>query len=331
MSELYPEIEPYESGMLDVGDGHAIYWEICGNPQGQPAVVLHGGPGSGCFDLFRRFFDPDAYRIVLFDQRNCGRSTPHAGDPTTDLSTNTTAHLVADIEALREHLGIDRWLVLGGSWGSTLAVAYAEAHVTHVSAMILFGVTTGRHSEFDWPFRGGLSLFFPEQWEQLRLVVGHADSDGDVLESCHRMLNDPDPTVRERTAEAWCMWESATPDWPPKHELAPRFRDPRYAVAFARIVTHYARNYAWLEDGALLRNATLLAGTPGVLITGRFDFHAPIENAWKLREAWPGAELVIVDDTGHGATAAINREIVRATRRFDPVRGIPHREAPFVE
>jgi proline iminopeptidase len=316
MSELYPEIVPYESGMLDVGDGNAVYWETCGNPDAKPAVVLHGGPGSGCFDFFRRFFDPDAYRIVLFDQRNCGRSTPHASEPSTDLTSNTTANLVDDIESLREHLGVERWLVLGGSWGSTLALAYAEAHAARVSELILFGVTTGRHSEFDWSFRGGLALFFPEQWEQLEMAVTNARTDGDIVDTYHRLLSDPDAAVRAQAAEAWCLWESATPDWPPKTGLAPRFRDPRYAVAFARIVTHYVRNNAWLEDGVLLRNATVLADTPGVLISGRFDFQAPIANAWTLREAWPRAELVIVDDTGHGATAGIGSEIVRATQQF---------------
>jgi proline iminopeptidase len=316
MTDLYPEIAPYESGMLDVGDGNAVYWETCGNPDGKPAVVLHGGPGSGCAEFFRRFFDPDAYRIVLFDQRNCGRSTPHAGEPSIVLTSNTTANLVDDIESLREHLGIERWLLLGGSWGSTLALAYAEAHAARVYELILFGVTTGRHSEFDWSFRGGLALFFPEQWERLEAAVGEVEGDGDIVETYHRLLSDPDVAVRVKAAEAWCLWESATPDWPPKTGLAPRFRDPRYAVAFARIVTHYVRNNAWLEDGVLLRNATALADTPGVLISGRFDFQAPIANAWKLNEAWPRAELVIVPDTGHGTSAAINSEIVRATRQF---------------
>jgi proline iminopeptidase len=316
MTELYTEIAPYESGMLDVGDGNAVYWETCGNPHAKPAVVLHGGPGSGCFDFFRRFFDPDAYRIVLFDQRNCGRSAPHASEPSTDLASNTTANLVDDIESLREHLGVERWLILGGSWGSTLALAYAEAHTARVSELILFGVTTGRHSEFDWSFRGGLARFFPEQWEQLEAAVTDAGSDGDLVDTYHRLLSDPDAAVRAQAAEAWCLWESATPDWPPKTGLAPRFRDPRYAVAFARIVTHYVRHNAWLEDGVLLRDATVLADTPGVLISGRFDFQAPIANAWKLKEAWPRAELVIVDDTGHGATAGINGEIVRATQQF---------------
>jgi proline iminopeptidase len=274
--------------------------------------VFHGGPGSGCSPLFRRFFDSAAYRIVLFDQRNCGRSTPHASDLSTELAANTTHHLLADIELLRAHLGIERWLVLGGSWGCTLALAYAEAYVARVTELVLFGVTTGRHSEFDWTFRGGLSLFFPQQWERLCAVAGSDD----VIETYHRLLNDPDRATRERAAEAWCVWESATPDWPPKSGLAARFQDPRYAVCFARIVTHYVRHYAWLEDGALLRGATALSDTPGVLISGRFDFQAPIQNLWKLHEAWPNSEAVIVDDAGHGAPTSISSEIVRATSRF---------------
>jgi proline iminopeptidase len=315
MADLFPEIAPYASGMLEVGAGNAVYWETCGNPDGKPAVVLHGGPGSGCGTWWRRFFDPDAYRLVLFDQRNCGRSTPHASDPTTDLTSNTTAHLVGDIESLRKQLGIERWLVLGGSWGSTLELAYAETHASQVSELILFGVTTGRHSEWDWAFRGGLALFFPEQWERLETEV---ESDGDIVAAYHRLLSDTDAGVRARAAEAWCLWESATPDWPPKTGLAERFRDPRYAVAFARIVTHYAKHYAWLEDGVLLRNATALVETPGVLINGRFDFQAPIANAWALKEAWPSAELVIVDDAGHGTSGGIDGAIVQATQRFAP-------------
>jgi proline iminopeptidase len=248
---------------------------------------------------------------VLFDQRNCGRSTPHASEPTTDLTTNTTAKLVGDIELLRNQLGIERWLVLGGSWGSTLALAYAEEHVARVSEIILFGVTTGRHSEWDWGICGGLALFFPEQWARLESAV---EGDGDIVETYHRLLSDDDAGVRERAAEAWCLWESATPDWPPRTGLAERFRDPRYAVAFARIVTHYARHYAWLEDGVLIRNATALADTPGVLVNGRFDFQAPIANAWALQEAWPRADLVIVDDAGHGS--GLDGAIVQATQRF---------------
>jgi len=316
MTDLYPEIEPHEHGMLDVSDGNLVYWETCGSPRGKPAVVLHGGPGSGCSPWFRRLFDPSAYRVVLFDQRGCGRSMPHASAPDADLASNNTANLIADIERLRRHLDVDRWLVFGGSWGSTLALAYAETHPDRVTEMILFGVTTGRRSEFDWTFRGGLAVFFPEQWDRLRAGVPVAQRDGDIVEAYHRLLNDPDPTVRRRAADAWCMWESATPAWPPTTGLAERFTDPAYALAFARIVTHYVRHNAWLEDGSLLRDAGSLAGIPGILVNGRFDFQAPIANAWELNRVWPRAELVIVDEAGHSVNAGLSRELIRATDRF---------------
>jgi proline iminopeptidase len=302
--------------MLDVGDGNRLYWEACGNPEGKPAVVLHGGPGSGFSPTFRRFFDPEAYRIILFDQRNCERSMPPASDPATDLTANTTAHLVADIERLREAQGIERWLVFGGSWGSTLGLAYAEAHPERVTEIVLFGVTTGRHSEFDWLFRGGVAPLFPAQWQALVDGLSEADRAGDVVDGYHRLLNDPDPDVRARAAHAWCLWESATPAWPPTDGLSGAFADPEYAYAFARLVVHYARTYAWLEDGALLRGARVLAGIPGILVNGRFDLQAPLENAWLLQRAWPGAELVVVDDAGHGFSSELADSIARATDRF---------------
>jgi proline iminopeptidase len=303
--------------MLDLGDGNLVYWETCGNPRGKPAVVLHGGPGSGCTEWHRRLFDPDAYRVVLFDQRNCGRSTPHASVPDIDLASNNTANLIADIELLRQHLDIDRWLVFGGSWGSVLALAYAEQHPDRVTEMVLFGVATGRRAESDWLFRGGVAMFFPEQWERLRAALPAADRDGDIVDAYHQLLLNPDPTVRERAAFEWCMWESATPAWPPTTGLARRFADPKFALAFARIVTHYVRNDAWIEDGSLLRDAGRLADIPGILVNGRFDFQGPIGNAWELKRAWPGAELVVVDNAGHAAdNAGITAELVHATDRF---------------
>ena len=311
------ESEPYDHGMLEVGHGHRVYWETCGNPRGKPAVVLHGGPGSGCSPWQRRLFDPALYRVVLFDQRGCGRSLPHASAPDADLSQNHTANLIEDIERLRAGLGIDRWLVLGGSWGSTLALAYAETHPQRVSEMILFGVTTGRRREFDWLFRGGLAALFPAEWERLRAALPGAAGDGDVVAACHALLRDPDPAVRERAAEAWCLWESATPDWPPATGLAERFEDKRFALAFARLVTHYVVHDAWLEDGLLLRDAGRLAGIPGVLVNGRFDFQAPLANAWTLQRAWPGAELVVVGDAGHAAgSPGILRALKRAAEKF---------------
>ncbi|HEX5368629.1 MAG TPA: alpha/beta fold hydrolase, partial [Dehalococcoidia bacterium] len=195
MNQLYPEIDPFEQGMLDIGDGQSLYWEISGRPDGKPAVVLHGGPGSGSTPRLRRHFDSEAYRIVLFDQRNCGRSRPHASEPKIDLTHNTTAKLVEDIEALRRHLGIEKWLVFGGSWGSTLALSYAEAWPKRVSEVILFGVTTGRHSEFDWTFRDGLGAFFPDQWQRRRKALPESMRDGDVVEAYNRLLFDADASV----------------------------------------------------------------------------------------------------------------------------------------
>ncbi len=303
--------------MLDVGDGHRLYWEACGNPRGKPAVVLHGGPGSGCTPWHRRLFDPAAYRVVLFDQRNCGRSRPHASALDTNLASNNTANLIADLERLRDHLEIERWLVLGGSWGSTLALAYSERYPNRVTEIILFGVTTGRHKEFDWSFRGGLADLFPEQWERLRDAVSLALRDGDIIEAYCRLLNDPNPAIRDQAALAWCAWESATPAWPPAQGLSPRFRDPTFRMAFARIVTHYVQHYAWLEDGSIIRDAPAIAGIPGIMVNGRFDLQAPVGWAWDLKHVWPRANLVIVDNAGHDATnSSIAQELIRATDQF---------------
>ena len=318
MAGPFPAIEPYSQGLLPVSDGNRIYWETSGNPDGKPAIVLHGGPGSGRSRSQRRLFDPEVYRVVQFDQRGCGQSTPHASTLETDLTNNTTWKLVEDIESLRKHLDIERWLVLGGSWGSTLALAYAELHPDCVTELILFGVTTGRHSEFDWLFRGGVAGLFPEQWERLRAAVPVDDRHGDLVEVYYRLLHDPDPNTRQRAAFEWCLWESATPEWPPTVGLSPRFEDPDYAMAFARLVTHYVGHNAWLDDGALLQGADALAGIPGIMVNGRFDLQAPIGNAWELSRVWPQAELFIVDNAGHATNEAIAFELVRATERFTP-------------
>lgn len=301
--------------------GNRIYWETCGNPHGKPAVVLHGGPGSGCVLWHRRLFDKSAYRLVLFDQRNCARSTPPASDLETRLENTTTAHLIADMEHLRQHLQIDRWLLFGGSWGSTLALAYAERYPERVTEIILFGVTTGRHKEIDWLFRGGVAIFFPEQWDRLRNPLPEAERSGDILGAYYQRLNSPDLSIRQRAAEAWCLWESATLDWPPSTMLSKRFTNPIYALAFARIVTHYQHHHAFLEDGSLLRHAEALANIPGIMVNGRFDFQAPIGNAWELKRVWPRAELVIVDNAGHAPTnQGVTQELIRATNRFAALR-----------
>jgi proline iminopeptidase len=305
VTDLYPEIEPYDHGMLDVGDGHRLYWETSGNPGGRPAVVLHGGPGSGCTPLDRRFFDPAAYRIVVFDQRNCGRSTPHASDPDVDLSTNTTQHLLADLERLREHLAIDRWLLLGGSWGSVLGLAYAERHPERVSGMVIDGVTLGRPSEVDWLYHG-LGRFFPAEWARFRAGLPAAErgsGTGQALAAAyHRLLQSPDAGVREQAARDWCGWEMSLMSTDPAHVPPERWSRPEWQLAYARIVTHYFVHDCFLDDGVLLREAGALAGIPGVLINGRLDFEGPLANAWELNQAWPDSRLVVVASAGHATS-----------------------------
>ena len=316
MAGLYPEIEPHEHGMLDVGDGQLVYWEVCGNPRGRPAVVLHGGPGSGCGPGWRRFFDPDAYRIVLFDQRGSGRSTPRASEPVIDLSTNTTHHLLADIERLRHHLSIDQWLVFGGSWGTTLGLAYAERHPERVSALVLFSVvmTTGR--EVEWITRD-MGRLLPAEWARFRDGVPPEDRDGDLAAAYSKLLHHPDPAVRDKAARDWCEWEDTHVDLRPDRQRSPRYEDPRFRLAFARVVTHYWSHAAWLEKGVLLREASKLAGIPGVLVHGRMDISGPPDIPWLLAQEWPDAQLILVDEARHGAGHPdMTEALIAATDRF---------------
>jgi proline iminopeptidase len=293
--DLHPLVEPYARGMLDVGDGNAVAWEISGAPNGKPAVVLHGGPGQGSSPNMRRAFDPARHRVVLFDQRGCGRSTPHASHPDTSMAANTTWHLVADLERLREHLGIERWLVSGGSWGSTLALAYAQRHPERVTAIVLTAVTTSRRSEAEWLY-GGLRRFFPEAYERFRDHV----KDVDVIGAYARRMNDPDFDVRLAAARGWCAWEDAALGLEPNPQPGAYSNAPETdLVAFVRICTHYLVHGAWLEEGALIRDAKRLAGIPGVLIHGRRDLTCPIDTAYDLARAWPGAKLVDLPDSGH--------------------------------
>lgn len=316
MRDRYPEIEPYEHGRLDVGDGTLVYWETCGDPNGKPALVVHGGPGSGCAPGDRRWFDPNRYRVVLFDQRGCGRSTPHAADPATDLSGNTTEHLLADMEGLREHLGIDRWLLSGGSWGSTLILAYAERYPDRVSEIVITAVTTTRRAEIEWLYRG-LSRFFPEEWERFRAGLPETDRDGDLVAAYARLLDDPDPQVRFRAARDWHAWEDATVSLEPLGPPNPYSdRPPEAMLARARICAHYFANAAWLEEGALLRDAGRLAGIPGVLIHGRLDLGSPIDTAWALNRAWPDSELIVISDAGHVGSDAMRERTVGSLDAF---------------
>lgn len=312
----YPPIEPYEHGMLDTGDGNLVYWEVCGNPAGKPALVVHGGPGSGCSAGPRKSFDPERYRVILFDQRGCGRSLPHAGDPATDMSLNTTKHLLRDMEQLREHLGVERWLLFGGSWGTTLILAYAERYPERVSEIVMPAVTSCRHREIDWLYRGA-RRFFPEEWERFRDGVPAADREGNLLPAYARLMADPDPEVRMRAAVTWMAWEDAVVSKEP-YGRAGHFSDrPADALmAFVRICAHYYGNGAWLEEGQLLREADRLAGIPGVLIHGRLDLSCPSETAWELSRAWPDAELILVDDCGHRGSPTMNEHVYAAIDRF---------------
>jgi proline iminopeptidase len=303
-----PPIEPYETGMLDTGDGNLVYWETCGNPDGVPALVVHGGPGSGCSIGQRRSFDQQRHRIVLFDQRNCGRSTPHAGDPATDMSLNTTDHLIADMEALRERLGIERWLVFGGSWGVTLTLAYAQRHPDRVLGLLLVGVTSTRRLEMDWLYRGA-GRIFPEAWARFRDYIGddrfQLPTDAqppieELLAAYSRLMADPDPEVRARTAAEWLAWEDAVISMESNGKPGAYGNRPDAArLALVRICSHYFSNGAFLDDGVLIREAGKLAGIPGILVHGRSDLGGPLVTAWELARAWPDAELVVVEDSGH--------------------------------
>ncbi|HVR63671.1 MAG TPA: prolyl aminopeptidase [Polyangia bacterium] len=295
---LYPLVEAHDRGMLAVGDGNAVYWEVAGRDDGKPAVVLHGGPGQGSAPNMRRGFDPARYRTILFDQRGCGRSTPHASEPATPMRFNTTHHLIADMEALRAHLGVDRWLVFGGSWGAALALAYAERYPSRVSALVLASVTTARRSEAAWLY-GELARLFPEAAERFRGHVPEA-REGDVIAAYAARMEHPEPSVRLAAARAWCAWEESVLALEPV-PVPGLFagQSARDMLAFVRICTHYLRHAAWLDEDALIRDAGRLAGIPGVLIHGRRDVTCPVDTAWALARAWPGARLTILDDAGH--------------------------------
>ncbi|GAA1360708.1 prolyl aminopeptidase [Streptomyces beijiangensis] len=329
MTDRYPPIEPYEHGMLDVGHGNLVYWEACGNPAGKPALVVHGGPGSGCSAGWRQLFDPERYRVVLFDQRNCGRSTPHAADPETDLTHNTTWQLIADMEQLREHLDIERWLLHGGSWGSTLILAYAETHPERVSEIVIAGVTTTRRSETDWLYRG-VGRFFPEAWDRFVAGVPEAmgspllerqlrarGSAGDVVGAYARRAADPDPVVRAKATADWCAWEDAVLSAEPHGSAHPYSDRPSAArTALVRICSHYFSNGAWLEEGALLRDAGRLKGIPGALFHGLLDMSSPLDTAWELARAWPDASLTVIEDAGHKGSASTRAQVVAVLDRF---------------
>ncbi|GMV29287.1 MAG: proline iminopeptidase [Rhodanobacteraceae bacterium] len=309
---LYPEIEPFDSGRLQVSDLHSVYYEQCGNPAGKPVVFLHGGPGAGCNANSRRFFDPAHYRIVLFDQRGCGRSTPHA-----ELRDNTTWHLVADIERLREHLGVERWQVFGGSWGSTLALAYAQTHPERVTELVLRGIFMLRRWELEWFYQRGCDAIFPDVWESYLAAIPEVER-GDLMSAYYRRLTSSDAAVRTAAARAWSVWEGATSFLfqDPSHIAATG--EDQFALAFARIECHYFVHGGFFEhDDQLLRNAGRLRTIPAVIVQGRYDVVCPARSAWDLHRAWPEADLRIVPDAGHSAMEpGITHELVEATDRF---------------
>jgi proline iminopeptidase len=314
MRAFYPPIEPHDTGLLDVGAGHHVYWEVSGNPDGKPVVVLHGGPGSGTAPTHRMHFNPALYRIVLFDQRGAGRSTPHVSDPAHDLASNTTWHLVADMEQLRAHLGISRWQLFGGSWGATLALAYAETHPERVTEIILRGVFTLRQLELDWLYGGGAAHVFPDAWAEFLAPVAEEER-GDMVAAYHRLVFSDDPAVSLPAALAWSRWEGATVSTQLNNGSG--YSEERFAVSFARIALHYFVNKGWLEEGQLIRDAGKLAGIPGIIVNGRYDIVTPMITAYDLAQAWPTAEGIGVNAAGHAvADPGIAENLRAATDRF---------------
>jgi len=310
--QLYPELEPHDSGWLAVSPLHRIYYEICGNPDGKPAVFLHGGPGGGSSPKYRRYHDPQAYRIVVFDQRGCGKSEPHAS-----LEDNTTWHLVADMEALRAHLGIERWQVFGGSWGSTLALAYAQSHPQRVTELVLRGIFTLRRDEVQWFYQRGASWIFPDAWEHYLAPIPEVER-GDLVGAYYRRLTGDDAAVRAGAARAWSVWEGSTSYLIPDAENIARTSGDEFAAALARIECHYFVHGGFFEhEGQLLHNVDPMRHIPGVIVQGRYDVVCPMGTAWELHRAWPEADFKVVGDAGHSAgEAGIVHELVSATDRF---------------
>lgn len=309
---LYPPIEPYETGMLDVGDGHTLYWERCGTMGAKPVVFLHGGPGSGTSPNQRRQFDPARYDILLFDQRGCGRSTPFAS-----LENNTTWDLVDDIEKLRTQvMGVDRWMVFGGSWGSTLSLAYAQSHPDRVTELVLRGIFLFRQTEVDWLYKYGASELYPEEWEKFVTFIPVAER-GDLVEAYRKRLTGDDAAVQLEAAKRWSMWEGVTVTLLPDEAMLADFTEDNHAIAIARIENHYMVHKGWLDEGQLLANAGRLKGIPGIIVQGRHDCCTPPAAAWDLKKVWPEVDLQIVPDGGHlFSEPGITDGLVRATDHF---------------
>ncbi len=308
---LYPEIEPFETGFMDVGDGHTIYWERVGTRGAKPAVFLHGGPGGGFSQAHRRQFDPALYDVLLFDQRGCGKSTPHAG-----LEANTTWHLVADIERLREMVGAEKWLVFGGSWGSTLALAYSQTHPERVSELVVRGIYTLTKAELDWYYQFGVSEMFPDKWERFIAPIPKAER-GELMAAYRKRLTGDDKAARIEAAKAWSLWEGETITLLPQPETSDKFGEDDFALAFARIENHYFVHGGWLEEGQLLRDAPKLRGIPGLIVHGRYDMPCPARYAWQLHKGWPDAEFFLIEGAGHAySEPGILDRLIYATDKF---------------
>jgi len=308
---MFPQIEPYESGFLDTGDGHKVYWERCGNPNGKPAVFLHGGPGAGCSKDHRRLFDPARYNVLLFDQRGCGRSTPRAS-----LSNNTTWHLVSDIERLREMSGVDKWVVFGGSWGSALGLAYAETYPERVNALILRGICMLRRAELLWLYQEGASWLFPDAWEDYLLPIPVAERD-DMMAAYHLRLMGENVNEQLEAAKAWSIWEGRTVTLLPNQQVEQTHSDPDFALSFARIENHYFMNKGFVDEGQLLRDASILSNIPGAIIQGRYDLATPTRSAWELSKKWPRASFQMIPAAGHAFNEpGILEALIEATNRF---------------
>jgi proline iminopeptidase len=311
MRQLFTPIEPYRTHTLAVGDGHQLYVEECGHPDGLPVVFVHGGPGSGCEPWHRQFFDPQVYRIILFDQRGCGRSLPHA-----ELAGNTTQDLVADMEMIRSMLGIERWIVFGGSWGSTLGLVYAETHPGRVLGLILRGIFLCRPRDIHWFYQDGASFMLPDHWEDYQHPVPLEERD-DMVAAYHRRLTGDDELVRMGAAKAWSLWEGRASTLLPRTSVVEHFADPRTALSLACIECHYFMNDSFLEPDQILNHAERLRGIPGVIVHGRYDVVCPVEQAWVLHRAWPDSHLQIIADAGHSAAEpGIVDALVAATNQF---------------
>ncbi|HIK19428.1 MAG TPA: prolyl aminopeptidase [Leptolyngbyaceae cyanobacterium M33_DOE_097] len=312
MNELYPPIAPYQTGMLPVSELHQIYFEVSGNPQGKPVVVLHGGPGGGSQPFYRQYFDPTRWKIVMFDQRGCGKSTPNA-----ELRENTTWDLVADIERLRSHLEIDQWVVFGGSWGSTLSLAYSQTHPDRCLGLILRGIFMLRRKELLWFYQEGASFIFPDAWESYLEPIPPEERD-DLITAYYKRLTSPDLATRQRAARAWSVWEASTSRLLPDLTLMSKFGEDAFADAFARIECHYFINRGFLEpEDQLLNDVDKIRHLPAVIVQGRYDVVCPMVSAWELHRAWPEAEFIVVPDAGHSMSeAGIRDALIHATNQF---------------